>query len=224
MLTLEMIKRLNEEDRGFWLNKCKVEELNEIIKNWRTKEIRKELGYSYKFKKAERIEFISKMIEYDIKKDIEDKLEEVKNSASEEMREELTKGDFIEDLDLKCFYYELIKNRHEKDRNLKEMNDPWRYLLDKDEQKAREYYGGLMRYFHSDTSEHDDKEMLNIIKEGYRYNKDEHEYYGELAKNYKEEDDVDFSDLDINLDATKEAVDYMELEDGEDDELNFEIE
>ena len=38
MLTLEMIKRLNEEDRGFWLNKCKDAELKEIIKKWRTKD------------------------------------------------------------------------------------------------------------------------------------------------------------------------------------------
>ena len=181
MLTLEMIKSIKQEDRNFWLNKCTTKELKEVVKNWGDRKLKSELGYSYKFKKAEIIEFIEKIISYEEQKVIDEYFENLKRTSEPKVAEQLSKGDNIEDLKLKYFYYDFVKNYYEEDRNLREMNDPWRRIFRESEDVAKRYYKGLVRYFHSDTSEYADTEMFNIVKNTYKYNKEEYEYY----KNFK---------------------------------------
>ena len=210
MLTLGMIKNIKQEDRNFWLNKCTAKELKEIVKNWGDRNLKKQLGYSCKFKKAEIIEFIEKIIKYEEQEKINECFENAKKQAKTEVAEQLAKGDNISDLELKRFYYELVENYYEEDRNLREMNDPWRRIFEEDEDTAKRYYKGLIRYFHPDTSEYADTEMFNVIKGTYKYNKEEYEYYKNLGNGLDE--DVDFSDIEINVNTSR----------GTDDDFDFE--
>ena len=211
MLTLEMIKNIKQEDRNFWLNKCTAKELKEIVKNWGDRKLKKQLGYSCKFVKSEVIEFIGKIIDYEEQEKINECFENAKKQAKTEVAEQLAKGDNISDLELKRFYYELVENYYEEDRNLKEMNDPWRRIFRESEDVAKRYYKGLVRYFHSDTSEYADTEMFNIVKNTYKYNKEEYEYYKNLDVDLDE--DIDFSDIEINVNMEKSAEDEFDFGD-----------
>lgn len=219
MLTLEMIKKIKKEDRNFWLNKCTAKELKEIVKNWGDRKLKKELGYSCKFKKAEIIEFIEKIISYEEQEKINECFENVKKQVKPEVAEQLAKGDNISDLELKRFYYELVENYYEEDRNLREMNDPWRRVFRESEDAAKRYYKGLVRYFHSDTSKYADTEMFNIVKNTYKYNKEEYEYYKNLDVDLDE--DVDFSDIEINVNVGKSTEDEFDFGDDFNDDEEY---
>ena len=212
MLTLGMIKNIKVEDREFWLNKCKVKELAKLIKDWRDIKIKRELGYNCNIPKSKQscIDFIKKILEYEEQERVNEYFENIKKESEPEVAEQLAKGDNITDLGLKGFYYELVENYYEEDRNLREMNDPWKRIFEEDEDTAKRYYKGLIRYFHPDTSEYADTEMFNVIKDTYKYNKEEYEYYKNLGNGLDE--DVDFSDIEINVNTSR----------GTDDDFDFE--
>lgn len=212
MLTLEMIKKIKKEDRSFWLNKCTAKELKEVVKNWGDRKLKNELGYSCKFKKAEFIEFIEKIISYEEQKVIDEYFENLKRTSEPKVAEQLSKGDNIEDLKLKYFYYDFVKNYYEEDRDLRELNDSWKRIFEEDEDTAKRYYKGLVRYFHPDTSEYADTEMFNIIKDTYKYNKEEHEYYKNLGDDGLDED-IDFSDIEIVVNMERNAEDEFDFDD-----------
>ena len=116
--------------------------LKEIVKNWGDRKLKKQLGYSCKFKKAEIIEFIEKIIKYEEQEKVNECFENAKKQAKPEVAEQLAKGDNISDLELKRFYYELVENYYEEDRNLREMIDPWRRIFRESEDVAKRYYKG----------------------------------------------------------------------------------
>lgn len=220
MLTLEMIRKIKKEDRSFWLNKCTAKELKEVVKNWGDRKLKSELGYSCKFKKAEIIEFIEKIISYEEQKVIDEYFENLKRTSEPKVAEQLAKGDNIEDLKLKYFYYDFVKNYYEEDRDLREMNDSWKRVFEQDENTARRYYKGLIRYFHPDTSEYADTEMFNIIKDTYKYNKEEYEYYKNLGDNSLDED-IDLSDIEIVVNMERSAEDEFDFGDDFNDDEEY---
>ena len=69
-----------------------------------------------------------------------------------------------------------------------------------------------MRYFHPDTSEYADTEMFNIIKDTYKYNKEEYEYYTNLGDNGLDED-IDLSDIEIVVNMERSAEDEFNFDD-----------
>lgn len=212
MLTLEMIRNIKAEDKEFWMNKCTMKELKDIVKNWGDRKLKSELGYSCKFKKVEIIQFIEKIIEYEEQKERNEYFENIKKESEPKVAEQLTKGDNIADLGLKGFYYRLVRNYHEEDRDLREMNNPWKKIFEEDEDTAKRYYKGLVRYFHPDTSEYADTEMFNIIKDTYKYNKEEHEYYKNMSNDGLDED-IDFSDIEINVNMERSTEDEFDFDD-----------
>ena len=222
MLTLEMIKNIKVEDREFWLNKCKVKELAKLIKDWRDIKIKRELGYNCNIPKSKQscIEFIEKIISYEEQKVIDEYFENLKRTSEPKVAEQLSKGDNIEDLKLKYFYYDFVKNYYEEDGDLREMNDSWKRVFEQDENTARRYYKGLIRYFHPDTSEYADTEMFNIIKDTYKYNKEEYEYYKNLGDNGLDED-IDLSDIEIVVNMERSAEDEFDFSDDFNDDEEY---
>lgn len=185
MLTIEMIMRLNKEDRDFWISKLTAKDIKQMIKNWREDSDRKVVGYNSKLKKCELVKLIYDIIKYEEDKIYNDWLNNPNTIFYDKYGEEITKEQYLKN---KAFEARLLKDEDKMDeemlwfikRSFEEtdgfkiytqeyldyMNDKTdNYSIKFDMEKSKRIFKKFCRFAHEDTADGtNNNELFTYIK------------------------------------------------------------